>query len=166
MVWSRFSAIFDNFRQKIFAFLKNQCYDSIFARFSFAMSQKRQLFCRFFRRKYLKNHNIGPWSETVSVSRFHSIADVNVTSTAKKRSKIWNWTCADSFREWRHRHRAAAVTSPSRGSKCFPFLSTFLAIRTLWWVGPDFFGLGSGSGRARASHFRHGLEKTHKISWT
>jgi hypothetical protein len=26
------------------------------------LNQKRQFFRRFFRRKYLKNHNIGPWS--------------------------------------------------------------------------------------------------------
>jgi hypothetical protein len=25
------------------------------------LSQKRQFFCWNFRRKYLKNHNIGPW---------------------------------------------------------------------------------------------------------
>jgi hypothetical protein len=31
MLWSQFSAIFGNFRQKIGAFLKNQCYDQIFS---------------------------------------------------------------------------------------------------------------------------------------
>jgi hypothetical protein len=31
IVWSQFSAIFDNFRQKNGVFLKNQCYEQIFA---------------------------------------------------------------------------------------------------------------------------------------
>jgi RecA/RadA recombinase len=31
-----------------------------FAQFSFVMSQKRQFFRNFIRRKYFKNHNIGP----------------------------------------------------------------------------------------------------------
>jgi hypothetical protein len=38
-------------------FLKNQCCDPIFALFSFVLSQ---FFRQIFRRKYLKNHNIGP----------------------------------------------------------------------------------------------------------
>jgi hypothetical protein len=29
---------------------------------SFVLSQKRQFFRRIFWRKYLKNHNVGPWS--------------------------------------------------------------------------------------------------------
>jgi hypothetical protein len=62
MLWSQFSAIFDDFRQKIGGFFKNQCYDQNFALFSFILSQKRQYFCWIFRRKYLKNHNVGPWS--------------------------------------------------------------------------------------------------------
>jgi hypothetical protein len=53
----RFSQIFC---EKIGVFLKNQCYDQNFAYFSFVLSQKRQFFRRIFRRKYLKNHNIGP----------------------------------------------------------------------------------------------------------
>jgi hypothetical protein len=44
MLWSQFSAIFDNFRQKNGVFLKNQCYDQNFAKFSFILSQKRQFF--------------------------------------------------------------------------------------------------------------------------
>jgi hypothetical protein len=32
MLWSQFSAIFDNFRQKIGVFLKNQCYDHNFCK--------------------------------------------------------------------------------------------------------------------------------------
>jgi hypothetical protein len=45
------------FGEKIGAFLKNQCYDQIFAKSSSSLSKKR----RFFWRKYFKNHNIGPW---------------------------------------------------------------------------------------------------------
>jgi hypothetical protein len=54
----RFSPIFG---EKIGVFLKNQCYDRNLAYFSFVLSQKRQFFRKIFRRKYLKNHNIGPW---------------------------------------------------------------------------------------------------------
>jgi hypothetical protein len=54
------SAIFEKFRRKNWRFLKNQCYDQLFAYFSFVLSQKRQFFRRSFRRKYLKNHKIGP----------------------------------------------------------------------------------------------------------
>jgi hypothetical protein len=34
MLWSQFSAIFEDFRQKNGVFLKNQCYDQIFSWFS------------------------------------------------------------------------------------------------------------------------------------
>jgi hypothetical protein len=39
MLWSQFSAIFDNFGEKIGVFLKNQYYDQDFAYFSFVLSQ-------------------------------------------------------------------------------------------------------------------------------
>jgi hypothetical protein len=48
------------FGEKIGVFLKYQCYDQLFSKFSFVLSQKRQFFRKFFRRKYLKNHNVGP----------------------------------------------------------------------------------------------------------
>jgi hypothetical protein len=35
----------------------------IFAVTSISLSKKRQYFCKIFRRKYLKNHSIGPWSD-------------------------------------------------------------------------------------------------------
>jgi hypothetical protein len=50
------------FGKKLAFFSKNQCYDQNFAYFSFVLSQKHQFFCRIFRRKYFKNHNIGPWN--------------------------------------------------------------------------------------------------------
>jgi hypothetical protein len=59
MLWSQFSAIFDNFRRKNAVFLKNECYDQIFSKFSFVLCQKRQ-FLQIYWRKYFKNHNIGP----------------------------------------------------------------------------------------------------------
>jgi hypothetical protein len=55
----RFSTIYG---EKIGVFLKYQCYDQFFSKFSFVLSQKRRFFRKIFRRKYLKNHNIGPWS--------------------------------------------------------------------------------------------------------
>jgi hypothetical protein len=44
MLWSHFSATFNNFRRKNGVFLKNQCYDQIFAYSSFVMSQKGHVF--------------------------------------------------------------------------------------------------------------------------
>jgi hypothetical protein len=55
--------IFCDFRQfsaKNAVFLKNQCYDQNFEKFSFVLSRKRQFFRRIFQQKYFKNHNIGP----------------------------------------------------------------------------------------------------------
>jgi hypothetical protein len=46
------------FLQKNLRFLKKQCYDQFFAKFSFVLS-KNATFCRFFWWKCLKNHNIG-----------------------------------------------------------------------------------------------------------
>jgi hypothetical protein len=53
------------FGEQIGVFFKNQCYDQNFALFSFVSSQKRH----FFRRKYFKNHNIGPRSSLLQ--RWH-----------------------------------------------------------------------------------------------
>jgi hypothetical protein len=69
MTWGRcydhnFRRFLTIFGEKIGVFLKNQCYDQNFAYFSFVLSQKRQCFRRIFRRKYFKNHNIGPWSQS------------------------------------------------------------------------------------------------------
>jgi ABC-type uncharacterized transport system fused permease/ATPase subunit len=60
--------IFCDFRQfsakKIGVLPKYQCYDQLFSKFSFVLSQKRQFFRKKFRRKYFKNHNIGPRSQS------------------------------------------------------------------------------------------------------
>jgi hypothetical protein len=53
----RFSTLFG---EKYCVFLKNQCYDHIFAKTRSSLSKKRQHFRQIFRRKYCKNHNIGP----------------------------------------------------------------------------------------------------------
>jgi hypothetical protein len=45
MLRSQFSAIFANFRRQIGVFLKYQCYDQLFSKFSFVLSQKCQFFC-------------------------------------------------------------------------------------------------------------------------
>jgi hypothetical protein len=47
--------------KKIGLFLKIQCYDKLFSKFNLVLSRKRRFFRKIFRRKYLKNHNIGPW---------------------------------------------------------------------------------------------------------
>jgi hypothetical protein len=57
----QFSAIFDNFRRKNWLFFSkiNVMIKILHNLCSFVLSQKRQFFRRFFRRKYFKNHNIG-----------------------------------------------------------------------------------------------------------
>jgi hypothetical protein len=55
-----FRRFFQIVGEKIGVFLKYQCYDQLFSKCSFVLSQKRQFFRKNFRRKYLKNHNIGP----------------------------------------------------------------------------------------------------------
>jgi hypothetical protein len=64
MLWSQFSAIFDNFRRKNWRFYQKTMLWSKFCIIvlSYVLSQKRQFFRWFFRRKYFKNHNIGPWT--------------------------------------------------------------------------------------------------------
>jgi hypothetical protein len=49
--------------KKLTFYSKNQCYDHIFCKTSCSLSKKRQYFSWIFRRKYLKNHNIGPRSQ-------------------------------------------------------------------------------------------------------
>jgi hypothetical protein len=56
-----FLQFFPIFGEKIGGFLKYQCYDQLFSKFCFVLSQKRQIFRQIFWRKYFKNHNIGPW---------------------------------------------------------------------------------------------------------
>jgi hypothetical protein len=46
--------------EKIGVFHKNLCYDHFFSKNGSTLSKKRQYFRQNFRRKYFKNHNIGP----------------------------------------------------------------------------------------------------------
>jgi hypothetical protein len=48
MLWSQFYAIFANFLQKLAFFLKNQCYDQIFAKTSCSLSKNANIFAIFF----------------------------------------------------------------------------------------------------------------------
>jgi hypothetical protein len=48
------------FGKKIGVFLKNQCYDQIFALFSLVLSTKRQFFAKIFGENIFKNNYIGP----------------------------------------------------------------------------------------------------------
>jgi hypothetical protein len=52
--------IFYDFRQQNWRFLKNQCYDQMFEKITSSFEQKTPFFRQIFRRKYLKNRNIGP----------------------------------------------------------------------------------------------------------
>jgi hypothetical protein len=60
MLWSQFSAIFDNFRRQIFSQIPMLW--SKLSKFSFVLNHKRQFFSLNFWRKYLKIYNIGPGS--------------------------------------------------------------------------------------------------------
>jgi hypothetical protein len=52
-------------------FSKTNVMINFFSKFSFILSQKRQFFRRNFRRKYLKNHNIGPrWGNDEQESKY------------------------------------------------------------------------------------------------
>jgi hypothetical protein len=48
--------------KKLAFFSKTNVMINFFSKFGFVLSQKRQFFRQIFRRKYFKNHNIGPWS--------------------------------------------------------------------------------------------------------
>jgi hypothetical protein len=65
------------FSAKIF-FLKNQCYDHIFAKTSCSLSKKRQFFREIFWRKYFKNHNIGPCSSSWMDCCLHRMVKVHL----------------------------------------------------------------------------------------
>jgi hypothetical protein len=55
MLWSQFSLIYASFRRKkIGVFLKNQCYDQVFANTSSSLSKKRQIFLLNFSAKIFK----------------------------------------------------------------------------------------------------------------
>jgi hypothetical protein len=54
MLWSQFSA------KKLAFFSKTNVMITIFPKTGISLSKKRQYFRPIFRRKYLKNHNIGP----------------------------------------------------------------------------------------------------------
>jgi hypothetical protein len=81
-------AIFCDFWQfsakKIGVFLKNQCYDQLFSKFSFVLSQKHQFFRRIFRQKYFKNHNIGPGFFEKMAQNVAQSQTWNVEKVAKK----------------------------------------------------------------------------------
>jgi hypothetical protein len=73
-------------------FLKNQCSDQIFAYFSFILSQKRQFFRWIFRRKYLNNHNIGPWlAWRKKMAPWWYIERRYIEQTFAERRYIENW---------------------------------------------------------------------------
>jgi hypothetical protein len=55
-----FLRIFLIFGEKMAFFLNTNVIINFYSKFSFVLSQKRQFFRKIFRRKYLKNHNIGP----------------------------------------------------------------------------------------------------------
>jgi hypothetical protein len=57
-----FLRFFPIFVKKIGVFLKNQCYDHNFAKTSSSLCKKANFSAKFFGKKNLKNHSIGPWS--------------------------------------------------------------------------------------------------------
>jgi hypothetical protein len=75
--------------EKIGVFLKNQCYDQFFPKLSFVLSQKCEFFRQIFRRKYLKNHNIGPRSGEFSHVGLFACLLLAVFLQIAKISQIW-----------------------------------------------------------------------------
>jgi hypothetical protein len=85
-IFLRFSTIFC---KKIGVFLKNQCYDQLFSKFSFVLSQKRRFFRWIFRRKYLKNHNIGPRYVTMCMKRLIFMDYMHMCVYCPLKISIW-----------------------------------------------------------------------------
>jgi hypothetical protein len=67
MLWSQFSAILDNFRRKNLRFSQKPLLWSKFCINYLCFESKTPIFCWIFRRKYFRNHNIGPWSRGMSM---------------------------------------------------------------------------------------------------
>jgi hypothetical protein len=63
MLWSQFSAIFANFRRKNWRFSQKNIVMNKFLQKVAAVSAKNR---QIFRRKYFKNHNIGPCLRSLS----------------------------------------------------------------------------------------------------
>jgi hypothetical protein len=98
MLWSQFSAIFDNFRRKIWRFSQNPMLWSKFCMIYLCFESKMPFFRWIFRRKYLKNHNIGPRSGQFSpigqlstLGRFSKVtqADLIFGYFFHRRSKVF-----------------------------------------------------------------------------
>jgi hypothetical protein len=70
------------FGEKIGAFLKNQCYDQIYAYLSFVLSQKRHFLRQFFGETIFKNHDKGPWIFPVEVQPVELVLVQEVDDTA------------------------------------------------------------------------------------
>jgi hypothetical protein len=62
------------FGEKNGVFLKNQCYDKIFANFRFVLSQKTPIFCIFFGENLLKNTTSVPGDQFTKKSPTHFFA--------------------------------------------------------------------------------------------
>jgi muramoyltetrapeptide carboxypeptidase LdcA involved in peptidoglycan recycling len=66
---------FSSFSAKKLAFFsKTNVMITIFGKTSSSLSKKRQFFRKNFWRKYLKNHNIGPWCATTQLMEFRVTA--------------------------------------------------------------------------------------------
>jgi hypothetical protein len=61
MLWSQFSSIFDNFRQKMGVFLKNHCCDKFFEKTSSSLRKNVNFFAKFFGENVFKSYvNVAP----------------------------------------------------------------------------------------------------------
>jgi hypothetical protein len=75
MLWSQFFAIFDNFRRKNWRFFsKTNVMIQFLHNLALFWVKNDNFFAKFFRRKYLKNHNIGP---SLVRKKFGKIVGVN-----------------------------------------------------------------------------------------
>jgi hypothetical protein len=68
---------------------KNNVMITICAKNNNSLSKKRKNFRSIFRRKYLKNHNIGPWSRSVETSFSDQVCQMVYFQTKNPKSGIF-----------------------------------------------------------------------------
>jgi hypothetical protein len=106
MLWSQFSAIFDNFRRKNWRFSKKPIIRSKFWIIYLCFESKTPIFCQKIRRKYFRNHYIGPWSRLQCLSE--NDASVKWKSKERPRPPVAklrpNWIEPTCWKVHHHHH--------------------------------------------------------------
>jgi hypothetical protein len=105
-----FLRFFPIFGEKIGVFLKYQCYDQLFSKFSFVSSQKRQFFAKFFGENILKiitsapganpktaSYNPGVVKFTTSRVAWSVLKTKNYFTSNKRSSLLKRCRCSGEF---------------------------------------------------------------------